>query len=76
MRGKCGKDSHFFHFPSAIAVLEFSATALEVLASQYGDIPYDVLVYLNARRENALRPNANKADEKAAANSAAPPSQK
>ena len=73
--GKCGT-THIFHFPSVIVVLEFSATALEVLVSQYGVIPYGMFVFLNARRENALRPNAMKADDKAAANSAVPKSQK
>ena len=72
---RCGEFWHksHFHFPSVVVVLEFSATAFEVLASQYGVIPDDVFVFLNARRENAFRPNATKAD---AANSAAPPSQK
>ena len=59
MRGSVAQLT-FFIFPSVIVVLEFSTTALEVLASQYGVIPDDVFVFLNARRENALRSNATK----------------
>ena len=58
---RCGEVWHrvtFLHFPHGAVVLEFSATALEILASQYGDIPDDVFVLLSARREIAFRMNA------------------
>jgi len=48
----------YLYLPHGAVVLEFSDTALEVLASQYGDIPDDVFVLLSARREIAFRMNA------------------